>query len=72
MDFTGVRSNSYDDAETLSEFDLIVPIWTMGVLTDERAENASTAVALGDSRVQISRDSRVDRRPPRVSEFSRE
>ena len=38
---------SFDDAETLSEFDLIVPIWTMGELTDERARNVSTAVASG-------------------------
>ena len=38
---------AFDDAENLSEYDLIVPIWTMGELTDERSENVSIAVADG-------------------------
>lgn len=37
----------FDDAEGLRALDLIVPVWTMGELTRERAVNVSEAVSRG-------------------------
>ncbi len=37
----------FDDADDLKELDLIVPVWTMGELSNERAENVSEAIANG-------------------------
>lgn len=39
--------DSFDDGDALKELDLIVPIWTMGELSNERAEKVSEAVANG-------------------------
>lgn len=38
---------AFDDAAALNELDLIVPIWTMGEIENERVENVSAAVANG-------------------------
>ena len=38
---------SFDDGAKLGELDLIVPIWTMGEIEDERVQNVSLAVANG-------------------------
>ena len=37
----------FDDAEALQTYDLIVPVWTMGNLSREAAQNVSEAVARG-------------------------
>lgn len=39
--------DSFDDVEALKELDLIAPVWTMGELSNERAEKVSEAVANG-------------------------
>ena len=39
--------DAFDDPEGLRALDLIVPVWTMGELTRERATNVSEAVARG-------------------------
>lgn len=36
-----------DDAERLTQFDLIIPCWTMGQLSQERFENLEAAIAAG-------------------------
>ena len=38
---------SFDDVEALKKLDLIVPVWTAGELSNERAKNVSLAVANG-------------------------
>ena len=37
----------FDDADALARHDLIVPIWTMSTITQDRAEAVATAVAAG-------------------------
>ncbi len=37
----------FDDADRLTDYDLIVPVWTMSELTKQRALNVSNAVAKG-------------------------
>jgi uncharacterized protein len=39
--------NVFADAEGLKEFDLIVPVWTMGRLSDEEEKGLTEAVRLG-------------------------
>lgn len=41
------RLERLDDAPALKEFDLIVPVWTMGELTRERERNLLSAVEAG-------------------------
>lgn len=36
-----------DDGDRVAEFDLIVPVWTMGELTDQQERNLLSAVAAG-------------------------
>ena len=48
--FEVTRTNSlepFEDAEALAEFDLIVPIWTMGSISNTAVENVSNVVAGG-------------------------
>ena len=39
--------DSFNDLEKLKTYDLIVPVWTMGEIAKEQAENVSEAVAMG-------------------------
>lgn len=39
--------DSFDDADRLSALDLIVPVWTMGEISQDQARNVSRAVAYG-------------------------